>query len=95
MNKLDPIAVTALVLVAALAVLLPADAFAQGSGQINSVTTWAVSSIARPLINAGVVVVGALAVTGHLRWGIAVPLVVGGLIIANYQQIAGMFGGAA
>jgi len=87
----DPRLLAALALALVLALALPDAAWAQG--QIQTATTWTVTNIARPLISVGVVAIGALALLFRISWGFVIPFVIGGLLIANYQAVAGLFGG--
>ena len=92
MTKTQKRALTALVVALAVgAVALPDLAHAQG--QITGVTNWGVTNVAKPLISAGVVAVGAVMLLLRIHYSIVIAWAVGGLVIANYQAIAGLLGG--
>jgi hypothetical protein len=80
------------------AVLLATEpAFAQlggggGQGLLSQIIQWFVTNIVSGLIAAGVLFAGTLLLfSRHTLAGIAV-MVIGALVIANYQTIAGFFG---
>lgn len=76
-----------------LAVLLAPDlAFAQGAGQLTSLTTWSLTSIISPLLSIGVLLIGAGML--FMQWNLKIIGIValGGLIAANYSTLAGFFG---
>jgi len=85
--------------IAMVGILLVADpAFAQfaggggGGGLLQQIIQWFVQNVVQGLIMAGVLFVGCLLLFGrHTLAGIAV-MVIGGLVISQYQTIAGMFG---
>ena len=76
-----------------LALLLAPDlAFAQGAGQLTSLTTWSRTSIISPLLSIGVLLIGAGML--FMQWNLKIIGIValGGLIAANYATLAGFFG---
>jgi type IV secretory pathway VirB2 component (pilin) len=82
----------------ALALILSAGAaYAQiagagGGGLLQQIIQWFVQNVVQGLIMAGVLFVGCLLLFGrHTLAGIAV-MVIGALVISQYQAIAGLFG---
>ncbi|GEO42619.1 hypothetical protein SAE02_67670 [Skermanella aerolata] len=84
--------VTALA-IAAVILILPELAHAQaGGGQGQSLINWVVTTIGRPLLNAGILLVAFFLLCARVSLGIVGFVAAGGLVIANYQQISGFFG---
>jgi type IV secretory pathway VirB2 component (pilin) len=63
-----------------------------GGGLMNQIITWVVTNIATGVIAAGVLLVGGLLIAGRHSLEAVIVMVIGGLVIANWQTIAGMFG---
>ena len=84
--------VTALA-IAAVILILPELAHAQAGGsQGQSLIDWVVTTIGRPLLNAGILLVAFFLLCARVSLGIVGFVAAGGLVIANYQQISGFFG---
>jgi hypothetical protein len=85
------IAVTAAI--TAVILLLPQLAHAQaGTGQAQSLLQWVVTTIGRPMLNAGILLVAFFLLCARVSLGIIGLVAAGGLVFANYQQISGFFG---
>ena len=90
MSPIEKSGNVALALVIFTAFLAVEPAAAQ---QINGITTWGVTNIAHPLISAAVVIIGVLMILFRIAAQYIAAWVIGGLVIANYQAIAGLMGG--
>jgi len=62
-----------------------------GSGAAMQVLQWVMSNIAAFIIAVGVVFVGVMLVTGHASLGIVGAMIVGGVVISQWQNIAQLF----
>jgi len=62
-----------------------------GSGAAMQVLQWVMSNIAAFIIAVGVVFVGVMLVTGHASLGIVGAMIVGGVVISQWQTIAALF----
>src|SRR4051794_36453908 len=83
------LAITIVVLI----LLLPDLAHAQaGAGQAQSLLQWVVTTIGRPMLNAGILLVAFFLLCARVSLGIVRLVAPGGLVVANYQQISGFFG---
>jgi hypothetical protein len=96
MTRTQQNALVAFAVVAAVAVtLMPDAAHAQaaggGGGQLDDVIQWVVTNIGRAMINVGVIAIAILALCLRVSIGVVVFVACGGLILANYATIAGMF----
>lgn len=79
--------------IAAVILILPELAQAQaGASQGQSLIDWVVTTIGRPLLNAGILLVAFFLLCARVSLGIVGFVAAGGLVIANYQQISGFFG---
>jgi hypothetical protein len=95
MKSNNAVTVTAVALAITLA-LIPELAHAQGggagAGQLQSLTAWVVSSIGRPMLNGGIIFLAFCLLCARVSLGIVGMVAAGGLVFANYAQIAGFFG---
>ena len=83
--------VLALIILAA-ALVLPDLAHAQaGGGQAQSLLQWVVTNIGRPMLNAGILLVAFLLLCARVSLGVVGLVAAGGLVFANYAQIAAFF----
>jgi type IV secretory pathway VirB2 component (pilin) len=88
-----------LILAALVLTLLVADpAFAQiaggggGGGLMQQIIQWFVTNIVQGLVMGAVLFIGALLLFGRHSLAGVMVVIVGALVIANYQTIAGLFG---
>jgi hypothetical protein len=92
MKSNNAVLAAAVVLAVAVA-LIPDLAHAQaGGGQAQSLLDWAVQTIGRPMLNAGIILVAFFLLCARVSLGVVGMVAAGGLVFANYQQIAGFFG---
>ena len=92
MTSVEQRTVLALIILA-VALLLPDLAHAQaGGGQAQSLLQWVVTTIGRPMLNAGILLVAFFLLCARVSLGIVGLVAAGGLVFANYQQISGFFG---
>lgn len=70
----------------------PAHAQAAGAGQAQSLITWVVQSIGRPMLNGGILLVAFFLLCARVSLGTVAMVAAGGLVFANYASIAGFFG---
>jgi hypothetical protein len=91
----NAVAITAVVLAVTIT-LMPELAHAQGgaagAGQAQSLITWVVSSIGRPMLNAGIIFVAFCLLCARVSLGVVGMVAAGGLLFANYASVAGFFG---
>jgi hypothetical protein len=82
------------VVLAVAATMAPDLAFAQagGSGQAQGLLNWVVQSIGRPMLNGGILLVAFFLLCARVGLGTVGMVAAGGLVFANYEQIAGFFG---
>ena len=59
---------------------------------LDGLLAWAVTMVGRPMLNAGVLLVAFLLLACRANLLIIGAVAAGGLVFANYQQIAGFFG---
>jgi hypothetical protein len=59
---------------------------------LDALITWVVTNLGRPMLSAGVLLVAFLLLTARVGLGVVALIAAGGLVFANYQAIAGMFG---
>ncbi|UEM08122.1 hypothetical protein JL101_035590 (plasmid) [Skermanella rosea] len=85
---------TAAAVLATVILLMPELAHAQagGGGQAQSLLNWVVTTIGRPMLNAGILLVAFFLLCARVSLGIVGLVAAGGLVFANYAQIAGFFG---
>lgn len=85
--------IVASIAVAAVILLLPELAHAQaGAGQAQTLLQWVVTTIGRPMLNAGILLVAFFLLCARVSLGVVGLVAAGGLVFANYQQISGFFG---
>lgn len=88
----NAIAITALAITIAL---VPELAHAQGggagAGQAQSLITWVVDSLGRPMLNGGVIFLAFCLMCARVSLGIVGMVAAGGLVLANYASIAAFF----
>lgn len=85
--------IAATVVVVVVILLLPQVVHAQaGAGQAQSLLQWVVTTIGRPMLNAGILLVAFFLLCARVSLGIIGLVAAGGLVFANYQQISGFFG---
>lgn len=89
------IVTTTLVLSLALTVMMvPELAHAQaggGSGQAAGLISWAVSTIGKPMLYAGIIMVAFFMLCARISLGVVGMVAAGGLVFANYGAIAAFF----
>jgi hypothetical protein len=89
-NKLNnAVALTVLALAVAVT-LMPDLAFAQGQGQ--AVVDYAYTEYAVPMLNAGVIAAAVLMFFLRFSFSTIGTVAAGGLTLANYDAITGLFG---
>lgn len=59
---------------------------------LEGLIAYVMTTFGRPMLMAGVLFLGFLFVTGRVGLGIVALIAVGGVIISQYQAIAGMLG---
>jgi hypothetical protein len=73
--------------------LLPELAHTQTrAGQAQSCLQWVVTTIGRPMLIVGVLLIAFFLLCAHVLLGIVGLVAVSELTFANYQQISGLFG---
>jgi hypothetical protein len=91
----NAVIVTAVALAVTIA-LMPELAFAQGggagAGQAQSLISWVVQSIGRPMLNGGIIFLAFCLLCARVSLGVVGMIAAGGLVFANYASIAGFFG---
>jgi len=90
MTSVEQRTVLALIILA-VALLLP-DLAQAGGGQAQSLLQWVVTTIGRPMLNAGILLVAFFLLCARVSLGIVGLVAAGGVVFANYQQISGFFG---
>ena len=92
--KIEIAAVAATVVLAVVVAMTPALAHAQagGAGQAQNLITWVVQSIGRPMLNGGILLVAFFLLCARVSLGVVGLVAAGGLVFANYAQIAAFFG---
>ncbi len=84
--------------VTAAVVLLPDLAHAQGvgggggAGIIDGVVQWFLTNVARGLVMLGIIAIAVFMFVQRFSPGIIASVVVGGLVLANADTLAGLFG---
>lgn len=93
MKSNKAVTVTAVALAVTIA-LMPELAFAQGAGagQVQSLISWVVQSIGRPMLNGGILFLAFCLLCARVNLGLVGMVAAGGLVFANYASIAGFFG---
>jgi type IV secretory pathway VirB2 component (pilin) len=76
-------------------VLLADTAFAQAvgggnGGLLNTIIQWVATNLLQGIIMIGVIVVGCMMIAGRHTLAGVVTMIVGGLVIANYNAIAAL-----
>ena len=59
---------------------------------LEGLIAYVMTTFGRPMIMAGVLLLGFLFVTGRIGLGIVAMVAVGAIVISQYQTIAGMMG---
>jgi type IV secretory pathway VirB2 component (pilin) len=81
----------------AIVFILVADAaFAQGigggnGGLLSAIIQWIATNLLQGIIMIGVIIIGCMMIAGRHTLGGIVVMVVGGIVIANYNAIASLF----
>ena len=92
-NKLDNAVILTILLLALSIALSPDSALAQGQG--TALLEYTIEEFGRPMLNMAVVAVGIFMFFLRFSFPIIGTVAGGGLIFANYAEIAGLFGGGA
>jgi hypothetical protein len=69
-----------------------AHAQAGGSGQAAGLISWVVTSLGKPMLYGGILMVGFLLMGGRMSLQTVAMVAGGGLLMANYGAIANFFG---
>ena len=93
MKSNNAVLVAAIVLAVAVAMVPDlAHAQAAGAGQADGLISWIVTTIGRPLLNGGILLVAFFLLCCRVSLGVVGMVAAGGLVFANYAQIASFFG---